>query len=215
MSDIKRRLSILPPLSAANNSLEQPSEFSNLTVLVLNSNRDMANEIARQLIENVQGCQIVYAPTLGLGKLLLKRNNIDLVVSSPILPDGHITKLQPLLESLKQPPDVIVFGDDQYHSGLNLFDSPSYKFISVKNITSESSATPVGQVAQELRDALNNPLQEIVALIYVAHATECSAVTNQALIAIEKAAQRMAGIVWGIEERLYRNVVGADLRQGK
>ena len=209
MSGIKTELSIL----TQNNNQQQldpAAEEKTFTVLVLNSNRDMANEIASQLAARVDECNIVYAPTLETAKILLKRRKIDLIVSSPMLPDGHIARLQPLLESLSDPPDVVIFADKEKR-GLELFESPSYQFLSVRQVKSSDQQTPLREASKEIRDALNNPLQEIVALVFVAHSTRCSQTTDRALDAIEQAAQKMAGIVWGLEEKLYRNMVSQSL----
>jgi anion-transporting ArsA/GET3 family ATPase len=210
MSGIKRELSIL---AQNRNSLELNSATENksFTVLVLNSNRDMANEIASQLASKVDECNIIYAPTLETAKILLKKRTVDLIVSSPMLPDGHITRLQPMLESLPHPPNIVIFADKEKR-GLELFESPSYQFISVRQVTSTDQLKPLQEVSQEIRDSLNNPLQEIVALVFVAHTTRCSETTNRALDAIEQAAQKMAGIVWGLEDKIYRNMLSHSLR---
>lgn len=212
MSSIKKELT---PLSLSDNILrfESQPHPKAFTVLVLNSNRDMANEIASQLASDVDDCTIVYAPTLETAKILLKKRKIDLIVSSPMLPDGHITRLQPVLETISSPPDVVVFADREKR-GLELFESSRYQFISVRQVISRDDSDSYSDTSREIRDALNNPLQEIVALVYVAHSTSCTKTTSQALDAIEQAAQKMAGIVWGLEERLYRNIVVRSLRYG-
>jgi hypothetical protein len=212
MSGIKRELSVITQTSDVLKT-DHPIENQAFTVLVLNSNRDMANEIASQLAAKVDECNIVYAPTLETAKILLRKRKIDLVVSSPILPDGHITRLQPLLENLSHPPDVVIFADKEKR-GLDLFESPSYQFLSVRQVPSKDQPTPLSEASREIRDALNNPLQEIVALVFVAHTTRCSETTGRALDAIEHAAQKMAGIVWGLEEKLYRNMLIQSLSYG-
>lgn len=53
----------------------------------------------------------------------------------------------------------------------------------------------------DLRNDLNNPLQEIVAMVFVAQATGGLAQpTNQALEAIDRAAKNMATVVSKLEE---------------
>ena len=205
MTELKRRLSVLIPYTDSQSAKPQPTNAT-FTVLVLNANREMANEITKQMAQEVDECSIIYAPTIELAKLLLRKHRVDLVVSSPILPDGHITKLQPLLESLQPPPDLVVFADEDKR-GLVFFEGPRYHFVSVRQVESTANHERLSGVSQEIRDSLNNPLQEIVALVFVAHTTQNSPSTNQALVAIEKAAQKMAGIVWGLEEQLYQNLI--------
>ena len=218
MDSIKRNLSLITSPSPFQNDVPEKAA-KNYSVLVLNANRQMANEISARLAEHVDDCSMVYAPTLELAKLLLKKGDIDLVVSSPILPDGHITKLQPILESLQNPPDVLIFADSEKKS-IRLFESTNYHFLSIKQVNSEAEPLTVekcvklsdetdalSHISADIRDALNNPLQEIVSLIFVARSAPASFSTERALDAIEAAAQNMATMVWGIEDRLYEGMV--------
>ncbi len=217
MDSIKNRLTLVEPNQNSQNVFS-PSGKKNYSVLVLNANRQMANEITTRLAERVEDCSIVYAPTLELAKLLLKKGTIDLVVSSPILPDGHITKLQPLLESLSNPPDVLIFADIEKKS-IRLFESANYHFLSIRQVNSQTNdlvidktkeENPISLLSADIRDQLNNPLQEIVSLIFVARSASTSLSTAHALDAIESAAQNMATMVWGLEERLYENMVAHE-----
>ena len=177
----------------------------------------MANEITGRLAEQVDECSIVYAPTLELARLMLRKRKIDLIVSSPVLPDGHITRLQSTLEGLSDPPDVLIFADAAKKS-IGLFEMPGYNFLSIREVQSatdgdaevlpvDTMATQVSELGAEVRDALNNPLQEIVALVYVARSAPGSTITDRALTAIESAAKGMANVVWGLEDRLYENII--------
>lgn len=228
MTTIKRRLAVLasPDRSVRAEKSPLPSAGSTYTVLVLNANRQMANEITSRLAEQVDECSIVYAPTLELARLMLRKRKIDLIVSSPVLPDGHITRLQSTLEGLTDPPDVLIFADAAKKS-IGLFEMPGYNFLSIREV---QSSTDEGQQVEvlpgennveehisalgaEVRDALNNPLQEIVALVYVARTGPGSPTTDRALTAIESAAKGMANVVWGLEDRLYENVINAGQRK--
>ena len=220
MTTIKRRLSVL---ASPHRDTGQPPPIelpatNQYTVLVLNANRQMANEITTRLAEDVDECSIVYAPTLELARLMLKRRKIDLIVSSPVLPDGHITRLQTTLEKLSEPPDVLIFADAEKKS-IGLFEMPGYNFLSIRQVESSTDEPQVevlpvetlegraSSFSAEVRDALNNPLQEIVALVYVARTVPGCPTTERALSAIESAAKGMANVVWGLEERLYENVI--------
>ena len=75
--------------------------------------------------------------------------------------------------------------------------------------TIESIEEKVSRLGADVRDALNNPLQEIVALVYVARHAPGSQNTEKALNAIESAAKGMAGVVWGLEDQLYQQVIGS------
>ena len=60
----------------------------------------------------------------------------------------------------------------------------------------------IKNLGADIRNDLNNPLQEIVAMVFVAKATEESATTNNALEAIDKAAQNLASVVKGLEDKI-------------
>lgn len=192
------------------------------SVLVINSSREMANEITMQLTLTIPECSIMYAPTLDLASFLLKRRVLDLVVSSPILPDGGVERLYKMVDALESAPDIVVVGDSNL-SGVSLFESNHYKFVSVRKMIT-ASPLPVAQPSEgrkpkmaqtirtlgaDLRNDLNNPLQEIVALVFVARAdSDSSASTEMALQAIEKAAQNMAHVVNDLEEKIKDAVLG-------
>ncbi len=175
-------------------------------MLVLNAHPALAHEITAALQEQVAECEIVYAPTIELARILIKKREISLIVTSPMLPDGHVSKLQSYLDTLPHPPDVIVFADQDKKS-ISLFENSGYHFISVRDVRSVSSGPVDESLHKEIRDALNNPLQEIVSLVFLAHTAQCSEKTKVALGAIEHAAERMSQVVWGLEERLCQNVL--------
>jgi len=214
-------------------------------VLVVNSSREMAKEMTVELTMQIPGCAITYAPTIELAKLILARRRIDLVVASPMLPDGSITKLKDSLERFTSPPDVVVVGNLSMRNA-ELLGGSRYEFAALRRMHNEPSAaraapkivrrsaierqgSPVSSISNagvgsagsvmirdlgaNIRNDLNNPLQEIVAMVFVAQEdskTEgtASPATMQALQAIERTAKSMAMIVNGLEEKIKIAVVG-------
>jgi hypothetical protein len=242
-SIISRKQLLLPAQkkAAAETKKEQPAESidtylhqrprddrrSTLPVLVVNSSQDMAKEITMQLTLAMPECSIMYAPTLELAAWILKRRPIQLVVSSPVLPDGSVSRLSPLLSQLEESPDVVVFGNMNLSSAEE-FGRSGYEFAAMKPLRSKETdprqqripvvrkkmssathtadyndSTTINALGADIRNDLNNPLQEIVAMVFVAQATqEAAPATQQALAAIDKAANNMAEYVRGLEDRI-------------
>ena len=191
-----------------------------LKVLVINAGKEMAKEITHELTVALTGCSIMYAPSIELACWILKRRHIDLVVSSSILPDGHVSKIESVLAKLSHKPDVVVVGKvgEQYKP---VFNRSDYQFTTFRKLT-DASAPPLPKISSkklalkpvkngktistlgaDLRNDLNNPLQEIVAMVFVAKNSPSSTpLTAQALEAIEKAAHNMASIVNRLEDRI-------------
>lgn len=194
-------------------------EVFDSNVLIVNSSFVMAKEITLAITLKMPLCSIMYAPGLEVAAWLLKRRKIDVVVASPMLPDGGIEKLMPLCETLSPPPDVVIVGkpDADQIPRLAKFgkahDSTQYfrdGFRKVQVATSiQPKADTVKQLGADIRNDINNPLQEIVAMIYVAKAgRELSPVTVEALEAIDRAAQGIASTVKGIEDKLRSSLNG-------
>jgi len=200
---------------------------SDARVLVVNASQEMAKEITMQLTLELPGCSIMYAPSIELASLLLKRRRIDLVVSSPILPDGNVVRLRSVLEQMPSPPDVVVVGNMNVRNA-EQFGAAGYRFAEVRRLTvgprpapqapQVVSAVPsprrpdlqrtIQALGADLRNDLNNPLQEIVAMVFVAKAGhECAPATSQALEAINKAAANMAQVVRSLEDKIRSAVV--------
>lgn len=204
-------------LSSQNNTSVplpvSPEIASDFTVLVVNSGQEMAKEITMQLTLRMPGCSIMYAPTIELAKWIVKRRKIHLLVSSPILPDGSISKLQEALEQLEEPPDVVVVGDPNIRTA-EMLKTSRYQFSTARRLgnrpaTLEQPTRSNGinktlkSLGADIRNDLNNPLQEIVAMVFVAKANgERAQGVNQALQAIDQAAQNMASVVKGIEDKI-------------
>lgn len=187
-------------------------------VLVVNSSFAMAKEITLAITLKMPLCSIMYAPGLEVAGWLLKRRKIDVVVASPMLPDGGIEKLLPICEMLDPPPDVVIVGKAEAEQipklakfG-NTHDSKQYFKGGFKKVHTELLAQKddnVKRLGADIRNDINNPLQEIVAMIYVAKAgRELSPVTVEALEAIDRAAQGIATTVKGIEDRLRTSLPG-------
>jgi len=230
--NISRSSFLLEPARESNTkspiNLEKNS--MNCNVLVINSSHLMAKEITLQLTLNMPGCSIMYAPTIELGGHILARRKVSLIVSSPVLPDGGIEKLREKLLTLESPPDLVVVHTCEK---LNLDDIRSRTRFQVAALTeldgnippivpkSEGKSIPpnksnstslssIGSLGADIRNDLNNPLQEIVAMVYVAKANrEVAEGTLQALQAIDLAAKNMANYVNCLEDKI-RGVMVSD-----
>ena len=212
VSTALRERSSIPTINRRDPQTSQPrSELSpECYVLVINSSQEMAKAITLQLSLSIPGCSIIYAPSVQLASLIIRRRMIDLVVSSPLLPDGPVTNLQAALEELEMPPDLIVVGDStaQYH---DLLKHTRYHYVTQRKVRSEDSNTidqAVKSLGADIRNDLNNPLQEIVAMVFIARNGKANSNTKQALDAIDKAAHNMASIVNSLEEKIRDKVSG-------
>ena len=193
-----------------------------LSVLVVNASHEMAKEITFELGVRLPGCGIIYAPTIDLAKWVLRRRKIDLVVSSPILPDGAVSKLGAALEKLPNHPSLVVVGDAQVKE-IEELRKASYHYSSRRDLRSKAQSITQSEVPKppdlvtqtisdlgnDIRNDLNNPLQAIVAMVFVAQNSKGEdQITNQALDAIEQAARKMSGIVNKLEDKIKDAVVG-------
>lgn len=193
---------------------------NDLTVLVVNASAEMAREMSVLLSKALPGCSITFAPSIELASWILSRKKIGLVISSPVLPDGGIARLKLQLSRIAEPPDLVVVGDKELRqSEVDL--GSAYRIASSRAIKTGSAAAyprivrresarddaPIKALGSDIRNDINNPLQEIVTMVFVAKtAGELSSATASALTAIEGAAKNLAGVVQGIEERIS-NVV--------
>ena len=192
-------------------SIPEPVVVKDLTVLVINASHDRAKEITMQLSITLPGAGMIYAPTVELAKWVLNRRRIDLIVADQILPDGNISKLAPTLEKLSNPPDLVVVGT--LETPKEFLKSYQFKksrsLPSAASIETKSSADnnaldkTLYHLGNDLRNDLNNPLQAIVAMLFVAQSNKGSSnLTDQALNAIETATSRMAQVVSGLEGKI-------------
>jgi len=214
--------------SRASNVQQQPlrtkviiEKYEEYRVLVINASQEMAKEITLQLSLQIPGCSLMYAPTLQLAAWMLKRRPINLIVSDPILPDGNVTKLREVLEDMEAPPDILVVGGINEKS-IRAMGASGYTFSEIRRDAARRKAMPLDRkdepaplsqaikgLGADIRNDLNNPLQEIVAMVFVARTTsEREPAVDLALNAIEKAATNMSGVVRGIEDKIFKVVQG-------
>ena len=195
-----------------------PEDKPELKVLVINSCQKMAKEITHELMQSFFGAAITYAPTFTLAKMMIARRNFDLIVSSSRMPDGRVQTLQETLNSKTNPPPLVVIGDAKSAKG-EMLGVAGYLFSTLRKIeqpalrqqigalgsvkTSQNAADPIQNLGADLRNDLNNPLQEIVAMVYVAKSQGASAdVSQEALEAITRAAKNLSTVVKGIEQKI-------------
>ena len=201
-------------------------------VLLLNSSQEMAKEMTLQLTLTMPGCSIMYAPSIDIAKWILGRRKIDLLVSCPLLPDGNINRLQTTLDRLPAPPDLVVVGELSSTAQSKLkgsrYEVAEFRRLGRRNTAAalsvqEPASAPknsaalqqnISTVGANLRNDLNNPLQEIVAMVFVAQATgpELNEGTKQALLAIDHAAKNMAKVVGGLEDKIRLAVTPGSAR---
>jgi hypothetical protein len=183
-------------------------------VLVINASHTMAHEITAQLTENLPGSTILFAPTLSIALWILKRRCIDLILSTDQLPDGSLSKLHEFLELMSPPPELLILSDLN-STRSQMASHPGYRFVEVRRLSYRNDSAPetapltctISELGADLRNDLNNPLQEIVAMAFVAHASAgLSPVAEQALSAIQRAAGNMEHVVKNLEDKI-RGVV--------
>lgn len=202
---------------------EPETTLEEITVLVANASHAMAKEITLQMGLALPGCSLIYAPTIEIARLVLKRRPIDLVISSPLLPDGSVDSIRSTLEALAVPPDLIVVGEKS-ELDRRLIRRSAYSFTKIRHCggerdnlpkpppavslkTSAALSTRVKTLGADIRNDLNNPLQEIVAMVFVAKSSAVSnAATELALNAIDKAAKNMALVVGSLEDKIRHEI---------
>jgi signal transduction histidine kinase len=214
-----------PPNSSVNdeqrdNQSTRAKVQTGANVLVINASQDTAREITLELSRTLPGCSILFAPTLQLALWILKRRTIDIILSSATLPDGHLSKLHESLEVMSPPPELVILSD-LTTTRADLGSHPGYRFVELRRVQSskpyavaskESGATQISSLGADLRNDLNNPLQEIVAMAFVAtSSTGLSPVAEEALSAIQRAAANMSTVVNSLEDKI-RSVVESPSR---
>jgi hypothetical protein len=180
------------------------------TVLVINASQSMAHELTLELSSTLPGSTILFAPTLSLALWIIKRRQIDLILSSSILPDGALSTLHQSIETMAQPPELVVISD-LHSTRAELGSHPGYRFVELRRVSTRQGhgeetqpiAKTISQLGADLRNDLNNPLQEIVAMAFVAHASQgLSPMAEEALSAIQRAAGNMADVVNMLEDKI-------------
>lgn len=204
---------LLPPSARASKDSS--------TVLVINASQGLAQEITVELSRTLPGATILFAPTLHLALWILKRRSIDIILSSSVLPDGPLGKLHEFLELMSPPPELVIISD-LTTTRSEMGSHPGYRFVELRRVSIRqqqppptqippSPAAPLSRISElgaDIRNDLNNPLQEIVAMAFVAHSSQgLSPSAEQALSAIQRAATNMATVVNKIEEKIRSAVV--------
>lgn len=226
--NFKRRSFILAPTSvvamSGHNNDGESNEAEFPTVLIVNSSFDMAREITGELLRRIPTANLLYAPTLELAKFMLKKRRISLLVSNAVLPDGSVLLLQKTLEEIESPPDVIVVGSLSA-ANKEILRRVGYKHVASKTLalanaeSEESQPTivrdPIRRLGEDLRNDLNNPLQAIVAMLFVARSSsESGSVATEAFDAMDRAAKGMADVVRGLEDKIRSAVVLPTIHRG-
>lgn len=209
----RQRLDATPqegPKRSLDIAKEVTVQKTGCNVLVINASHTMAHEITAQLSENLPGSTILFAPTLSLALWILKRRSIDLILSTDVLPDGSLSKLHEFLELMSPPPELLILSDLN-STRSQMTSHPGYRFVEVRRLSyanaQASEPSPltqkISELGADLRNDLNNPLQEIVAMAFVAHASAgLSPAAEQALSAIQRAAGSMERVVKSLEDKI-------------
>jgi hypothetical protein len=178
------------------------------TVLVINASQSMAHEITLELSRTLPGSTILFAPTLSLALWILKRRKINLILSSAILPDGALGTLHQFIELMSPPPELVVISD-LHSTRAELGSHPGYRFVELRRVSTRQGEeshviqSRISELGANLRNDLNNPLQEIVAMAFVAHTSQgLSPMAEEALSAIQRAAGNMADVVNRLEDKI-------------
>ena len=117
---------------------------------------------------------------------------------------------------MEHPPDVVVVGDLTARSA-ETFGSLGYRLSATHRLGTQAQDSSqvqraIRSLGADLRNDLNNPLQEIVAMVFVAQAGgEAAATTRQALAAIDGAAKNLAKVVGGLEEKIRDSLTAPQI----
>lgn len=181
------------------------------SILVINASLPLARELTYELSKALPGHSILFAPTLRLALWLVQRRKIKLVISSSELPDGSLSELDRHLSNLNEAPELLIVSNIE-HSRYEISKHEGYRFIELRRLNSELAnlgnitggiSDEISNLGADLRNDLNNPLQEIVAMAFVAHTSSgLSHTAEGALKAIERAALGMSQVVNGLEEKI-------------
>jgi signal transduction histidine kinase len=168
----------------------------------------MAHEITLELSRTLPGSTILFAPTLSLALWILKRRQINLILSSAILPDGALGTLHQFIELMSPPPELVVISD-LHSTRAELGSHPGYRFVELRRVSTRQGEerqviqSRISELGANIRNDLNNPLQEIVAMAFVAHSSQgLSPMAEEALSAIQRAAGNMADVVNMLEDKI-------------
>lgn len=193
--------------------------FDDFRVLVVNSSEEMAKEITLQLTASLPGCSITFAPSMSLALWIVNRRPLDLIVSSAVLPDGSVSSLSDALSELESAPDLMVVGSIQVQTAEALGAS-GYQFSGLKKfgerkldrqknlpLNPKALKRRIKDLGADIRNDLNNPLQELVAMVFIAQsAGEASDGTVLALDAINNVAKNISTYVNKLEDKIASRI---------
>jgi hypothetical protein len=179
----------------------------------------MAKEITLQLTASLPGCSITFAPSMSLALWIVNRRPLDLIVSSAVLPDGSVSSLSDALSELESAPDLMVVGSIQVQTAEALGAS-GYQFSGLKKfgerkldrqknlpLNPKALKRRIKDLGADIRNDLNNPLQELVAMVFIAQsAGEASDGTVLALDAINNVAKNISTYVNKLEDKIASRI---------
>ncbi len=216
--EFKRKNILISKKSGNHFRKKLSSTISN--ALIVNASDKMASEITNELKLSLPNCNIAYTPSIFLAKAILKKKQFEIIIASPILPDGCITKLNESLNNLDYRPNIVVIGNLTIRLKNEIsscFVNKSCEYKSTKTTPYQSTKSKIDQkherikkLGSDIRNDLNNPLQEIVTMLFIAQTITSSDQNDgikSALSAIERAANNMAQVVSELEGKIKREVV--------
>lgn len=193
--------------------IEQQELASRKTVLVVGLEERLATPLIQNLKNQKDFGQILFAPTLGVAEWLLLKREVSIVISTAILADGQLKDLKKLLYRMAEIPSLIVIGSSedvsQELSVIKKRATPPYVHRKPHQLDTPAVTQTIKVLGADLRNDLNNPLQEIVTMVYVAKmGSPDASAANEALGAIERAANQMATVVKSFEGKMESSILG-------
>jgi hypothetical protein len=188
------------------------------TVLVVNASHTMAEKLTLELTETLPGCTILFAPTVEIGLWIVKRRKVDVILSSATLPDGPASQIHAALSHVSSPPELLILSELGATREV-ISEHPGYRFMELRRVTQTSSVgleqkqstSAISLLGADLRNDLNNPLQEIVAMAFVATSnSELSSTAEEALGAIQRAATSMASVIDTLEDKIRGAIIDSS-----
>jgi hypothetical protein len=172
-------------------------------ILLINSCQKLAKDISTELSSKIPAANITFAPTITLAKIILNKIHFDIVVSSSFLPDGSCRLIEAFINSQERKSLFFIIKNVSDVDGLiSKLDLPS-------QIEKHGLEHMIQDLGADIRNDINNPLQEIVSMLYVAKSENLSPeVASQALDAIGKAAGNLSSVVKQLEGKIRGVVVG-------
>lgn len=183
-----------------------PPQANPARVLVLNNSQDMAKEITMELLLELPGSSITFAPTIASAKGISRMSKFDLIVASEMLPDGPVEQLAEQFARDQNPPDLLIVRRGRVEESRSAIGTTkTYQAVAGRSreTPKQSLHDTMEVLGEDIREDLGNPLMEIISMAYVARASgELNDDTAKALLAIDKVAERMARSINGLEDEI-------------